>query len=83
MSNPKYHHIISQFILRHFSCSPPSTKKEDLEIIRYDMQNGAIGKSKIDKIGGENYFYSVTGKDGKKDNSLEEELSKIEAMTAP
>jgi hypothetical protein len=78
MTKPKYHHIIPQFILRHFTCSPIGTKAKNQEIFTYDIDKETVRSGKINKTGGETHFYSVTQENGERNTVLEEGLSKLE-----
>ena len=81
-NKPRDHHIIPQYNLRHFTCSPNGTKREDQEIWTYGMLKGEARRTSIRSTGFEKDFYSIMGENGEKDPVLETDLAKLDGFGA-
>ncbi|QSR89186.1 DUF4238 domain-containing protein [Methylacidiphilum caldifontis] len=78
MSEPKYHHFVPVFYLKHFV-----GKKPQGHIWTYDSKSGDVWSSLPENTACVKDYYSIKNKDGKRLNDIEKFFSRVESDAAP
>jgi hypothetical protein len=75
-----FQHFVPRFLLRHFAIDGSKAGKEQISV--YDLAQGKIFPSNLDRIAGSKKFYDYLTRSGKV-ASIDPALTNIEGLTAP